>query len=220
MDIKNDFTSTGYFSYNHKKKKFFGLIYISFFLFIALFIASYIFFLRHMDSRIILFIQDIIGHVMFQLKEGTIFGIVYTAFFGGLFFIYMPLEAFFVRYLSLGYPSIMVFLIYILGMLLSYSINYFVGYRFSNFSRDLIGLKKFYNIKGLINKYGSLLVFLFNAIPFFPSQPLSTLLGVFKYNKVKFYIFFLSGQIIKFTIIIIIYHTVGSFFLESFLGET
>jgi membrane protein YqaA with SNARE-associated domain len=64
-------------------------------------------------------------------------------------------------------------------------------------SKKIITSKKFYKIKGLINIYGAGAIFVINALPL-PSQPLAAILGVFKYNKTKFYLFFLLGQFVKY----------------------
>ena len=71
----------------------------------------------------------------------------------------------------------------------------------------LISPKKFYKLKGLLNKWGSLAVLLFNATPL-PSQHLSVILGVFRYNKTRFYVFVFLGQLIKY-----LYITAGYYFL-------
>ena len=70
---------------------------------------------------------------------------------------------------------------------------------------DECTMKKFYKTKGILNRYGSLAVFSFNALPL-PSQLLSVILGVFRYNKTRFYVFFLSGQAVKLAGITIIYY--------------
>jgi membrane protein YqaA with SNARE-associated domain len=56
----------------------------------------------------------------------------------------------------------------------------------------------------LVNKYGMATVFVFNVLPL-PAQPLATVLGVFKYNKAKFYLAFILGQGIKFSAIALAY---------------
>jgi membrane protein YqaA with SNARE-associated domain len=141
---------------------------------------------------------------MYQLKEKSLLGVFYSSFFGGLFFVFLPMEVLFVSLLKDGVNPTMLIILYIVGFLLSYSINYFIGMNLGELSKKLIGAKQFYNIKVAINRYGVLAVFAFNALPL-PSQALSTILGVFKYNKTKFYIFFLSGQLIKYIVIAIGY---------------
>ena len=77
--------------------------------------------------------------------------------------------------------------------------------KLSGISKKLISPKKFYRLKGLTNKYGALTIFFFNALPL-PSQLLSVILGVFRYNKTRFYVFFLFGQIVKYAAISVIYY--------------
>ena len=99
-------------------------------------------------------------------------------------------------------PPFMLVGIYLFGLVLSYTINYYLGMRLANLVQKAITPKKFYKIKGIINKYGVGAIFVFNVLPL-PSQPLSAILGVFKYNKTKFYVFFVLGQLIKYSAIII-----------------
>ena len=49
----------------------------------------------------------------------------------------------------------------------------------------------------MLNKYGALTVLVFNATPL-PAQALAVILGAFRYNKTRFYVLFLLGQLIKY----------------------
>ena len=53
-----------------------------------------------------------------------------------------------------------------------------------------------------MNKYGATVIFGFNALPM-PSQPLAAILGVVKYNKTRFYVLFITGQLAKYIVIAI-----------------
>jgi membrane protein YqaA with SNARE-associated domain len=131
-------------------------------------------------------------------------GAFYTSLFGGLFFVFLPMEAVYIRYLKSGFSPFLIILVYVGGFLFSYTANYYIGLKLNNVSKKIISPKKFYKIKGIINRYGAWAIFGFNVLPL-PSQPLSTILGVFRYNKKRFYLFFLLGQLIKYTAITVAY---------------
>ena len=118
------------------------------------------------------------------------------------------MEAVFLTFLKAGYSPFILVGIYVFGMIIAYTINYYLGMRLATITQKTITPQKFYKIKGIINKYGVLAIFLFNVLPL-PSQPLSAILGVFKYNKAKFYTFFILGQITKYTIIVIAVASLG-----------
>ena len=120
----------------------------------------------------------------------------------------LPLEALFITFLIGGQNGLLLILIYVFGFICSYTLNYYIGYKLSEISRKLITPKKFYKIKGIINRYGSGAIFAFNLFPL-PSQPLAAILGVFKYNKPRFYTLFILGQVFKYSII-----TIGYFYIR------
>lgn len=170
----------------------------------ALFVIYYILILRSSDFFLVKIINTIFSHVGNNLGKLTLLGAVYAAFFGGLFFITLPIEAIFIAFLHSEFHPFLVMSLFVGGLFVSYSIDYLIGYKLSNFSKKLIPPKKFYKTKNLINKYGPVAIFVINVLPL-PSQILATVLGVFKYNRTRFYIFFLSGQITKYVLITIFY---------------
>jgi len=191
------------FRYNRWNKKSFGISVFVLIFVIALLGITY-FFLRDSDIFIFKFLNFIITHFTHHIGGGSLLGVFYAGAVGGLFLVSIPMEILFIKFLKIGHPFLIMLLFYIIGIFIAYSINYFIGLKLSKFSKKLISPKKFYKIKGLTNKYGALAVFVFNVLPL-PSQILSVILGVFRYNKTRFYIFFLSGQIIKYIIIGLIF---------------
>jgi membrane protein YqaA with SNARE-associated domain len=168
-------------------------------------VLYYLLFLRNVDFFLINIINGFILHVGSNIKNLTALGSFYTTLFGGLFFVPTPIEVLFIATLKVGRVApVLLIALYLIGMIISFTFNYFVGMKLSNISRKIIGSKKFYKIKGWVNKYGMGTVFLFNVLPM-PSQPLAAILGVFRYNKNKFYLMFISGQLIKLTVITLAY---------------
>ena len=191
------------FSYGKWNKIGFGIFIIFLMISVILLIASYFF---QRDSNIFIFksINGIINHVSLHIWNAHPLGILYTTSIGGLFFISIPIEVLYFKFLKAGHPFLIITALYLLGLLFSFSINYLIGFKLSGFSKKVISPKKFYKLKGFTNKYGAWAVFLFNALPL-PSQQLSVILGVFRYNKARFYIFFLLGQFVKYNGMYLIY---------------
>jgi len=172
------------------------------YLFYFIFLNSNIF-----DFFLVNWINAIVNNVSLNISNTTLIGSLYSSIVGGIFVAPIPLELIFIKFLKSQNPLILVLVFYILGLIISYSINYFIGARLTNLSKKIISVKKFYKTKGFINRYGAWAIFIFNVLPL-PSQILSVVLGVFNYNKAKFYVFFISGQIIKYAAI-----TIGYFYI-------
>ena len=202
MEKKEDhiFTKTNIFSYNEFKKKFFIFSCISF---IVLFIGLIIFYFTSLRNSSFYFIEKLNSFFLYiaaSVTSGSLLGAFYTTLFGGLFFIPVPMDVLFINFLRSGNVLAFVVLAYIAGLIISFSINYWVGSKLTYLSKRLIGIKKFYKVKSGVNKYGSWGIFIFNVLPL-PGQILAVIAGVFKYNKIKFYTFFILGQLIKFSVI-------------------
>ena len=191
------------FSYNHDQKIISALILIGSLTFLIAFFLFYFFSLKYKEFIVIQIINGIFSHISLHISAATLLGVLYGSAFGGLFFVFIPTEAIFVSFLRGGHNPILVLLIFLSGFVISYTFNYFIGMKLTNLSKMLITPKKFYSTKGIMNRYGNLAIFALNALPL-PSQPLATILGVFKYNKTKFYTFFLLGQFSKYSVIILI----------------
>lgn len=193
------------FSYDRLGKVVFSLSVIILAAFFILLAVSY-FFLKGSDIFIFKLMNAIINHFTFNLSKSTLLGIFYTNAVGGLFFITIPSEVFYIDSLDSGHSLFIILVLNFIGLIISYSLNYLIGLKLSGLSKKLISPKKFYQTKGTLNKYGSFAVFFFNAVPILPSQALSVILGAFRYNKTRFYIFFLLGQIVKYIVITVPYY--------------
>ncbi|MEE9525869.1 MAG: VTT domain-containing protein [Candidatus Woesearchaeota archaeon] len=190
------------FKYNKFNKVLFGTGVIIIVLFLILLITSYLFL---KDSNIWLFknLNFLISHFTKHISGASLLGALYSTMIGGLFFLSIPLELLFIKFFNSGRPIMIILLFYFIGLFISYSINYFIGLKLSGVSKKLISPKKFYKLKGILNRHGAWAIFVFNAIPL-PSQLFAAILGVFRYNKTRFYVFFLLGQLTKYVGLIII----------------
>ena len=193
------FSETAFFPYNRANKLKFLLIAAGIVLFIVLVTLAYLLRFQHQDTGIFALIEHLLTSFNQEIAAASITGILLVAILGGLFFVTVPMEAVFINFLAHGATPYLVIILYLLGFLASFTINYFLGMKLATLAKKIITPKKFYKIKGLLNRYGAMTVLVINAIPFFPAQPLSAILGVFKYNKTKFYVYFLLGALIKYT---------------------
>lgn len=193
---KRVFSETRMFNYHRRMNIASGLLWVFGILVFFSLVLSYFLVLRNSDSPGIILFRNIISHIMSNISGSTLMGILYTSLIGGLFFIFLPMEVLFTRFISSGRPFITVLALYLLGLSIAYTANYFIGAKLANISKKVITPRKFYAIKGKVNKYGAATIFIFNALPL-PSQLLAAILGVFKYNKTRFYVFFLLGQLVK-----------------------
>ncbi len=196
---KISFREDRIFKYDRLNKIGFSLSLVAFITSIVVLAVTY-FFLRDSNIPLFMILNNIITHFSSQVGGSTPLGMLYTTLFGGLFFVSIPLELLFIKFLNSGHPIIVLFLFYFLGLIISFTADYYLGYKLSSLSKRLISPKKFYKTKGLLNRYGAWAVFGFNVTPL-PSQLLAVVLGVFRYNKTRFYVFFLLGQLVKYTAI-------------------
>ncbi|MBU0471700.1 MAG: VTT domain-containing protein [Nanoarchaeota archaeon] len=192
------------FSYNLYGKILFAVSLAFTLLVLISTITLYFFVLK--DSNFIIFkvINIVTNHLFLNVRQATLLGALYAPILGGLFFLFIPLEAIFVTFLKANQNVFLLIGLYLIGFLVSYTINYYIGMKLSTISKKIITPKKFYKIKNIVNKYGAWAIFFFNALPL-PSQALSAILGVFRYNKARFYTFFMLGQLVKYVAISIGY---------------
>ncbi len=202
--MQESFSQDSIIQYNKENKKKFVINSIIIILSTIIFGLSYYFFIRNIDFFLINTINFLIDGVIFEIKDLSYLGIFYLVLFGGFFLVFMPLEVIFISLISSDKNPFFILFLYLVGLFISYNINYLVGYKLGNFSKKMITYKKFYSIKKMLNKHGALAIFFFNFLPL-PSQPFSTILGVFKYNLIKFYGAFLGGQFLKYFLISITY---------------
>lgn len=196
--MTKQFSKSNIFEYNLGKKLRF-LTYLALGLIIIIGFSFYYYFsLSRMDNFFVNTINSIIDHVKLNISNLTVLGALYTTTFGGLFFLPIPTEFLFFAFLRAGTSPVLLVALYVVGLIISFTINYIVGFRLSEVSKKIITPKRFYKIKVSLNKYGIWTIFAFNVLPL-PAQPLAAIVGVFRYNKIKFYTAFIAGQAIKFS---------------------
>lgn len=197
------FTTTALFQYNKKNKRRFALFLYGTLALLIIIAASYFLFFKHQDIWFFSAIEELVEYFSIAISSGSALGVFYVAFLGALIFppFPFPLEPYFVLFLARGVNPYLAILVYLAGLMLSFTINYFLGLKLDSFAKKVIAPKQFYKIKGFLNHYGVYTIIVINLVPFLPAQPLSTILGVFRYNKAKFYLYSFIGLFLKFTII-------------------
>jgi len=151
------------FEVNATRKKLEGAAAIFIGVFILGVIISYFVFLRKLDLFEGTVIASIVSSVKSQITAFSLIGSWYVAFFGGLFFIFVPLEIYFIT--AIKNDPWIVYLVFLFGISISYSLDYLIGVKLSKVSRKLISPKKFYTVKSYLNTHGKLGIFLPNFIP-------------------------------------------------------
>jgi membrane protein YqaA with SNARE-associated domain len=201
----SSFTTTALFSYDRVRKLRFALIIGLVMFLIASLIAGYLFFFQESDLLFFVILKQLVTHVKTEIGAATTLGILYTVLFGGLVFTTVPLEVLFLVFLDAGVNPFLLVLLYVGGITLAFTANYAIGAKLDRFTKLVVTPEKFYKTKGVINRRGAAAIFIFNLIPAFPSQPLSAILGMFRYHKTKFYLWCISGQAVKYVIIALAY---------------
>ncbi|MCG6169182.1 hypothetical protein LFX25_15165 [Leptospira sp. FAT2] len=181
------------FSY-HKKRNFYsGLIFLGSVFFAVILLSLTASGLLKLEIPGLEAIQKLVLYISKEIRKPSLLGVFFTTLFGGLFFFYLPIEFLYIRaaYSKLDGSDLVI--LHILGLAISFTINYFLGRIAARACIKLISPKKFYRMKGFLNRYGVLAIFAFNALPL-PAPILSAVLGVIRYKKKIFYPVFIAGQ--------------------------
>jgi hypothetical protein len=187
---------------NARKKKLDGMITIMVFLLVIWIAVLYFGFLRSILAGT--WFGAMVGSIKHELATFSALCSLYVTLLGGLFFIFIPMEAYYLNALNHTQP-VALYAMFILGISISYTLDYFVGMKFSRLSRKLISPKQFYKIKSLINRRGQAAIFAANAIPMLPSPQVTFVLGVFRYNRMRLFILTASANMLKYSYLLAIW---------------
>lgn len=146
-----------------------------------------------------------VNFISTQITEVTSLGLMFLGFFGGLFFIPLPIEALFTAGLIKGNAMLLSFILLFGGYMIAQIINYILGSFCSKWARQLISIKQLSKVKRWVNRYGSVAVFLVNMIPFLPSPLMTFALALTRYNMTRLFTFLMLGFILKFGAIMIVF---------------
>jgi membrane protein YqaA with SNARE-associated domain len=165
-------------------------------------------------SKVFTFLAVLIGLILISLTYGNSFfentplsfeSFILLHFMGYLFFLLMPVEGIFLYYLTEGYSPIPLLIAAILSASLGQLVDYLIGKLVNEkFARDFVGKIKYKNFKSKINKYGSLIIFIF-SVSLLPSSIIAFLLGVIKSDWKRVYLYSLLGLTIKYVIVLLFF---------------
>ncbi len=142
-----------------------------------------------------------------EISNHTILGLIFSSFFGSIFFLALPSEALFIYFLdSTNYHPILIILIMVFGNILGLIFNYLFGRLMGKKVLMLLFKeKKFFDYKEKIDEYGGIIALFGNIFPG-PFEVLSVFYGGFKY-KFSYYLFLSSiGRIIKYSLLFIAFY--------------
>ena len=126
---------------------------------------------------------------------------------GYLFFLFMPVEVAFIYYLHTGENIWLLNLIAIGTAIFSQSVDYLIGYSFSEKIIDkLIGRKRYEKAESRIRNYGNAAILIFNLFPL-SSPVISLAAGMLKHRIKDALLFTLLGLAIKYIAITLFWPT-------------
>jgi len=126
-------------------------------------------------------------------------------FAGYLFFLFMPVEIAFIYYLKGDINVWLLNAVALATAIASQIIDYLIGYSLSSKIIDrLIGRRRYEKAEDKIRKYGNIIIFLFNVTPL-SSPVISLAAGMLKHRKKDALIFSLSGLIVKYLLLTLIF---------------
>lgn len=197
MNSNNDnslpFSSDAIFLYRVEEKRKSGILLIATMAIALLSLVIPAILVYYEVIAIPLSVRNFLGEAGNAIWSNDIKGALFLAFTGGIFFLFLPLELLFLNFLKMGLDPLYLYLGYLTSLTASHSINYWIGARLNRITKLIVSPRRFYYIKGRLNRYGPWAIFLVNALPL-PAPALSAILGAFRYNPIRFYVFFLIGQ--------------------------
>lgn len=138
---------------------------------------------------VILLLSLTIGRHIVAGKQPTLTSFSTIHFAGYLFFIVMPVEALMPYYIAQGYNLTLLLVLAVITALIAQLIDYGIGYLAPNeIIKEIIGIKKYKKSKRIIDKYGKIIIFIFNLFPL--SSPIVVLVAGMMRFKLKHTIFY------------------------------
>ena len=140
------------FEYGREKKIRFLVTSLIIMGILVLAVIMYFLLLQHLDIAFFTFIGTFAQYIKSEISNATTAGIFYTALVGGLFFVTLPTEIVFIGFLKQGANPYIAVTAFIVGFAISHTVNYIIGQRLDHIAKKIITSKKFYKVKGMLNK--------------------------------------------------------------------
>ncbi|MAG61092.1 hypothetical protein CL619_04865 [archaeon] len=145
-----------------------------------------------------------LGRELLTSGEGSLYSFVIVHFSGYLFFFLLPVEGLIPYYYSLGYSFTQLFTLAIFTAVAAELIDYGIGRLAPNhITRHFVGEKRYQRIQKFVDKYGGMIVFIFNLFPL-SSSVLSAIAGVLEYNFWRWLFYSTLGLFVKYSVILFV----------------
>jgi len=152
----------------------------------------------------ILIVSFTLGKEWYEGKSQSLLSFALIHFSGYLFFLLMPVEVAFVYYLKF-FGDVKMLIIALITAAGAQIVDYLIGVSISSaVINNFVGEKRILKAETYILKYGNLTIFLFNLFPL-SSSVISVAAGMLKYRFRDFIIYSLTGLIIKYTLLSILF---------------
>lgn len=135
-----------------------------------------------------------------EIQARTLLGLFYASFFGGLFFVSLPVEVIFLYYLGLNYYVVQVTTVVMLGNMLGMALNYFIGRLIGERLVQKLMKESYPKFMKKLDRAGAFLILVGNILPF-PIEPFAVFLGAVKYKFSRFMLWTFIGKLLKFAIL-------------------
>jgi len=150
-------------------------------------------------------ISPFLKYFVINIQNRSPLNIVLSYLISTLFFFPFPMEAIYLKYLNYGHYALydLMFLA-ILGTFIGQVINYNIGKYLGHRCKNLVSKRTRTWIKNNLTKYEGIAIVIVGSLPL-PSQMFNLFVGFFDYDATKFKLYCLTGIIIKFIILTIIF---------------
>ena len=149
--------------------------------------------------------------IRLQLHNTSVLWLFIISFVGGLFFITIPSDIFFLYYIIRGANPIWCIIAVFVGVSLSRTIDFFFGHIFREYTYKHIIKNDAKKFDEKFDKWGNSIVFFGNFIPLFPIEPFIVFVGTTDYKYTRFILYHSLGKILKLILIVL--------FVEFFMHQ-
>ncbi len=140
-------------------------------------------------------------YISTQIMQVTDIGLFLMGGFGSLFFLPIPIDILFFTALANDVNPFRAMIMVLAGSILGTYVNYMLGWQLSKYMRYFVSVKKLYDAKRWVNKYGPWAIFVFCLTPL-PASLLTFAVGITRYNMTRLFTFFILGNLVKFSVFI------------------
>jgi len=135
-----------------------------------------------------------------EIEGRTLLGLLYASFFGGIFFVSLPVEVIFLYYLGLNYYVVQIITVVMIGNILGMLFNYGFGRLIGEKVVKYFMKENYGKFRKKLEKAGAVLILIGNILPF-PIEPFAVFLGAVKYRFSSFILWTAVGKFVKFIIL-------------------